>query len=62
MGKSGGANTHLAAKTDQHADRLKKLEAGRLEDAKTIGALERRLAALEAGTTVKPAKAAKARA
>lgn len=60
--KGGGANTHLAAKTDQHHDRLKKLEAGKVEDAKTIAALEKRLSALEAGKTEKPAKAAKAKA
>jgi hypothetical protein len=60
--KGGGANTHLAAKVDQHHDRLKKVEAADVAKDKTITALEKRLSALEAGKTAKPAKAPRAKA
>ena len=60
--KGGGVSTHLAAKVDQHHDRLKKVEAAHAGALETIAALEKRLVALEGGNTAKPAKATKAKA
>lgn len=60
--KSGGsgASAHLMARLDKQGEQIKKLEAGRAEDAKNMSALVKRMEALEGKKPVKAAPAPKA--
>lgn len=57
---SPGQNAHLMARLDKQSEQIKKLEAGRADDAKNMSALAKRLEALEGKKPVKAAPAPKA--
>lgn len=57
---SAGASSHAMARIEQQGEKIKKLEAGRVEDAKNMSALVKRMEALEGKKPVKAAPAPKA--